>query len=228
MTASIEPVETAVTSDLIEEAKSHQKKLVVYGTPEFLRDWHEGVDLIDKLIAALSQLQSDKQQMQTMMWMAGEDFVFFSEGGAAYILCSDTFGYACADAEPIALEEALLVADLYKQFSHDGWIAWVSKKRNQLPLDKYRNEKFHAALNLLAHPNQSIGEQSESGLDGWQEMERSVPGFYGVPHCDIDPGYRRCPGCKQLRLLHEDGYCGSMSCIASADADLSLHAEPKE
>jgi len=59
-----------------------------------------------------------------------EDRIFYNE--KLYVNCSDTFHYACADAEPIKLEE---LKDFYRMSrSKYGDVKWLCLKRKQRPL----------------------------------------------------------------------------------------------
>jgi hypothetical protein len=57
-----------------------------------------------------------------------------------FVNCNDTFGYACADAEPLMLEE---LVDLYKKYKNDskwGVTKWCCKKRNMRPIGEIRED----------------------------------------------------------------------------------------
>lgn len=50
------------------------------------------------------------------------------------VMCSDTFYYACADAEQLPYEE---IASLYSLWKHNnmlGPVAWCVKRRKQMPI----------------------------------------------------------------------------------------------
>ena len=62
------------------------------------------------------------------------------------VICSDTFGYACADAETLLFSE---LEDLYQHVNKDptwGAIVWCIKKRNQKPIDLVYNELMNNEL----------------------------------------------------------------------------------
>jgi hypothetical protein len=50
------------------------------------------------------------------------------------IFCSDTFAFACADAEPVPNEDIDLVARVYAEHQDAGVMAWVAHRRGIDPL----------------------------------------------------------------------------------------------
>ncbi len=66
-----------------------------------------------------------------------------------YVNMNDTFYHACSDAEDVPIKELPIVLEVWKNFSHDGAIAWVSKTRNELPLSVLQTSEFHAAIKFL-------------------------------------------------------------------------------
>ena len=66
-----------------------------------------------------------------------------------WVLMNDTFYYACADGEDITMEEIPLLYQIWKNFSWCGLVAFVSKKRNQLPLSTVQTEKFQEAMKSI-------------------------------------------------------------------------------
>lgn len=99
----------------------------------------------NKLQDENSALRTDAQRMHKVMVMASHDVVFF--GGFIYdpdcrefrippllLLCSDTFGYACADGEEFTLDEVDQPFDLWQKYGFDGIVAWVADKRGLTPV----------------------------------------------------------------------------------------------
>lgn len=56
---------------------------------------------------------------------------------------SDTFSYACADAEPVSNEELPEVVSVYKRYGHVGLICWSAKKRNEDPVIEYTEDPVY-------------------------------------------------------------------------------------
>jgi hypothetical protein len=50
------------------------------------------------------------------------------------LLMSDTFAYACADAEDVKPEQCAEVADIHKRFPSWGLVCWAAKQRNEDPV----------------------------------------------------------------------------------------------
>jgi len=53
---------------------------------------------------------------------------------ALWINCNDTFGYGCADAEPLLHSEIGPVTKLYLQWGCHGVIKWVALRRKERPI----------------------------------------------------------------------------------------------
>jgi hypothetical protein len=74
----------------------------------------------------------------------------FCNDNKFFLLCSDTFAYACADAEPVHTNDYELDSDIGRLFLEwrknnvYGPISWVAKKRGVRPLTQLV-EKMKAA-----------------------------------------------------------------------------------
>lgn len=103
------------------------------------------------LARALTEAEAENARRRMLAEMAAADAVFFADsspfitGGdghaRAYVMCSDEFAFACADAEQIPDDE---IADVYAAWKADGNIgalAWVCIKRNALPFARHGHEK---------------------------------------------------------------------------------------
>ena len=52
------------------------------------------------------------------------------------ISMSDTFMYACADAEEADIAELPLISQLYEKYGWDGLVAWSARKRKDTPIEE--------------------------------------------------------------------------------------------
>lgn len=94
-----------------------------------------------------------------LFWLAARDLVFFSSynnelkdwdgGWCAVINCSDTFGYACADATYIAPGQEREVKEIYEKYGWSGLVAWCALERDDVPLIELQTEKYHLAIKEL-------------------------------------------------------------------------------
>lgn len=99
--------------------------------------------MVSKLTIDLERIVSEKESFLddnlAVAVLLAEGWCFLSEG-KLYLLCSDTFGYALADAEPVIEGDFELESELGKLFlewkndSLYGPVRWVAKKRGALPL----------------------------------------------------------------------------------------------
>lgn len=65
------------------------------------------------------------------------------------IYMNDTFDYATAEAEEVTPDQLPELAHLYRTYGYSGLVAWVSLRRNLLPLRERQTESYHAARALL-------------------------------------------------------------------------------
>lgn len=103
--------------------------------------------------------QRELDILQKLIRLAADRTVFFGSyndqtdkhdnGVYAYLLCNDTFSYACADAEEFEESDLDLIIDLNDIFSYHGVTAWMSKKRGYDPVKPYLTDKFYAARKYL-------------------------------------------------------------------------------
>ena len=99
---------------------------------------------------------------EDLLWLAARDYVWFTPEGEGVFLSSpnsppnhagwraslnvsDTFAYACADAEELTLSQAHEVRLLCEKYGWDGICAWVARKRGTEPLLQFRTENYYAA-----------------------------------------------------------------------------------
>lgn len=119
-----------------------------------------GPDIKDTAPARVTELRRKLFEYEQMFWLASRDVLYFAEathheldaargGWRVCVLCNDTFGYACADAEIIAPGQAREVRAFYEAFGWDGVIAWVAEKRQQAPLKELQTPKYFQAKAAL-------------------------------------------------------------------------------
>lgn len=81
---------------------------------------------------------------------------------------SDTFAYACADAEPITFDAIPELLALNKKYKGYGLDAWVSLRRGQDVIIEHQTEEyFFAKKELMAKEPQSafiVAEEHRSDL----------------------------------------------------------------
>jgi len=96
---------------------------------------------------------------EKILWLAARDVVFFSTYNQEkedydgwfhpFILCNDTFGYACADAEEVGEHDVDVLTEVFKKYEWDGVIAFVSKKRGVEVIKELRTERYKEAMEYL-------------------------------------------------------------------------------
>lgn len=105
--------------------------------------------------------------LRVLMRLAAEDLVYFTEHNwerreydncaHPYILCSDTFAYACADAEDIDRTQLDLLVEVYDKWGYDGVTALIALRRGYDPtIPKLVNAIFKEAKAYLADKVQKV------------------------------------------------------------------------
>ncbi len=93
-----------------------------------------------------------------LIWLVSRDVVGITDikeepGWAAYIRCNDVFGYACADAQEVPLDQPGRVNQLrtmFERYGYDGVYAWIAMQRGQLPLEnRLKTKQFEEAYTWL-------------------------------------------------------------------------------
>lgn len=92
-----------------------------------------------------------------------------SDGSVELALtCSDTFMYACSDAEPFELDDIAEIHRLWSAHGYFGPMAWVARKRAAEPVKEYRyNARYIAAkadLSELAPPKAVAAVDPDAGI----------------------------------------------------------------
>lgn len=86
--------------------------------------------------------------LEKLCLLAAKEHVFFSSYSDTHkdwlndkafpeLLCSDTFGMCCADAESFDKSDVDLIIDMLTKFGYKGIVAWISKRRKEKPLLDY-------------------------------------------------------------------------------------------
>lgn len=94
-------------------------------------------------------LQANQRLRDRIKLVADDIGVYFARGESPepylVLLCSDTFAYANADAEPVPDDQIAVVRRLYADYGDAGLIAWASWHRGCEPLQQHRTETYHMA-----------------------------------------------------------------------------------
>jgi len=99
--------------------------------------WNE--DIVAYFISEDMMMCNSRKYLNNKGEVQGETIVLF-------IIVSDTFYYASADAEPISYKELLPLYLLYREHGYIGITHWAVEKRGQLPLERYCKELKEAGL----------------------------------------------------------------------------------
>lgn len=78
--------------------------------------------------------EPDHEVMLAKLLLDGVVFVG-CQTGSICVMCSDTFGYSCADAEPVTDRKDIV--DVYEGNAKHGWpavVAWCAKRRKARPI----------------------------------------------------------------------------------------------
>jgi len=103
------------------------------------------------------------EYLKKLCQLSQDEYVFFttySESDKDWLenkvfptlLCSDTFGMACADAEQFQQSDIDLILDMKAKFGYTGIVAWISKQRKEKPLLEYARldpQKYAEAVAYL-------------------------------------------------------------------------------
>ena len=94
----------------------------------------EALDYVEFAHDGKEHREPDHEVMLAKLLIDGDIFVSCQDGRLC-VICNDTFGYACADAEPITDRRDIVV--IYEGKAKHGWpavVAWCAKRRKQRPL----------------------------------------------------------------------------------------------
>lgn len=84
--------------------------------------------------AEVIALRQRVEELEAAAWLVGEDQGVFLQGGDLALLCSDTFGYAVADCEKIALSSAPKVKAIVEREGWPGVVRWIAEVRGSQPI----------------------------------------------------------------------------------------------
>lgn len=84
------------------------------------------------------------------------EFFFSTYDGTQYtdswfpcLNLNDVFGYACADAEALPLEDLPVIEEIYTKFGWYGLVAWVEKRRGYPPIKERQKLGYFDAKKFL-------------------------------------------------------------------------------
>ena len=109
-----------------------------------------------KYLKKLCQLSQDEYVFFTTYSESDKDWL--ENKVFPTLLCSDTFGMACADAERFQQSDIDLVLDMKAKFGYAGIVAWISKQRKEKPLLEYARldpQKYAEAVAYLEMETQN-------------------------------------------------------------------------
>lgn len=103
-----------------------------------------------------SQLQDKQlQRYDAALWLMAHDVVDVTDidqepGWCLVANLSDTFGYGCADAEDLGLQDCPHLREIYRQHGHAGVVAWAAVRRCAGdPVEPVATPQYHQALQDL-------------------------------------------------------------------------------
>jgi hypothetical protein len=125
--------------------------------------------------------EQNRERMQAgkgpgLLFVNGTDYVELC------VLCSDTFGYACADGETVALEEAPALLALADDEGWPGIIRWIQAKREAagehetvIPKRRESMERHDDALSTaIARAERAEAERDAARRDAtWADEQRA-------------------------------------------------------
>lgn len=97
--------------------------------------------------------------LNDLLWLAAHDILFFSTNNEgvtdvtadwyAFILISDCFDYASADAMYLPISKTSEIKNLYIKFGFDGVLAWCAIELDRVPLKELISEKYIDAVDYI-------------------------------------------------------------------------------
>lgn len=103
-------------------------------------EWQEGWNACQSRILEYWHLMEEwgkqvgKEYLDVLLPQDELQLWFREEEVKAFVVLNDVFGYCCADAEEVALDEIPELASLWKKYGFTGAIYWASKKRKEPPI----------------------------------------------------------------------------------------------
>lgn len=185
------------------------------------------VQTIDALTHANTEMEKMRvkvQQYEAAFHLAAHDAIFISEEDASCFFrpinwlieegktlqffgnLNDTFGYACADAEEMTLEECLEVyKDACNRFPDKPWIAvalWAQKKCNGMPFIEPVQKMVDAAIAALPPTPKAEGDFMAHKILPCRFCYEPQDGFSGL----TEDAFGRCEG--MFSVCCENKTCG--------------------
>jgi hypothetical protein len=97
--------------------------------------------IIHETAGAIKKLASENKVVSLLY---GNAFTFT-------LNANDTFGYACADAVEVAIEDIPKLLEVYEKFGNDGINAFMSRVRDgEDVLPELQNDQYRAAVEFLS------------------------------------------------------------------------------
>jgi len=148
-----------------------------------------------------------------------------------YVACNDTFMYACSDYTDMDVKDAPIVQEMFKEFGHEGLMAWCAHERAQKPLAALITPKYEEAYKYAEkfYQGDRIYLYMLKPEDGFELTAKRLGGAleYGFFMRDIDKGVEHeQPVFKYMivKLSHEQ-YINSVrgaQCVYKLQDDLKL------
>lgn len=148
-----------------------------------------------------------------------------------YVHCNDTFMYACSDYTDMDVKDVPVVQEMFKEFGHEGLMAWCAHERVQIPLAELITPKYEQAYEYAKkfYQGEKLYLYMLKPEDDFQLMDKRLGGSveHGLFIRDLDKGVEfEQPVFKYLltRLTHEQYVktVRSAQCVYMLQDDLSL------
>lgn len=116
--------------------------------------WNDALDEVlriwDVLVSWRESLSEESRELVDKLLVKDVIHLSHRDGKAViWLLMNDTFGYACADAEDVAVESLPLVARMWETHGYSGLTAFAANQRNQDPIVEHRTDEYKRALEEL-------------------------------------------------------------------------------
>jgi hypothetical protein len=96
------------------------------------RDSCEAGDLIKRQEAEIVRYRAAWELLRL-------DVLFIGSDSTPCLLCSDTFGYACADCEEVAWEDLPHILEMYQAGGWPSIVRWIANVRGSQPLQSVQD-----------------------------------------------------------------------------------------
>jgi len=118
---------------------------------ERMEGWNECMDAMLDAACKIQAKFSGIKDRDALAYLLQEGLLNASESNKYewWTDCSDTFGYACAEGEPVKEEDFKVLAEIHQIFGFDGVVAWCAAKRGAEPIRQRQTEKYARARAYL-------------------------------------------------------------------------------